>query len=77
MKLLAGLLLVVAGCLVGCSSSNAKWEANDVTMSTQFEFDWGTHLKIGFPGSVRGRAQGEGEQKAAETSPTPPPPVTP
>ena len=72
MKLLAGLLLIVSGCLLGCSSSNAQWKANDVTMSTQFEFDWGTHLKIGFPGTVKGEAQGEGEQGKNEATPQPP-----
>lgn len=64
-------VLIAGGCLAGCKSSNAKWEANDVTMSTQFEFDWGTHLKIGFPGTVKGNAAGEGEQGAGVAVPSP------
>ena len=76
MKLLAGLLLIVAGCLLGCQQSAARWKVTNATMNSQFEVTWGTTLKIGFPGTFTGTAEGEGEQKkqalpAAPAQPTP------
>ncbi len=69
-RLLAIVCLVAAGgCLApGCGTMKAAWEADDVAMSTQFELSWGTSIKIGFPGTVRGSASGEGE-KALKAAP--------
>lgn len=73
MKLLVGLLLVVAGCLAGCKSSSAQWDADDITMGTQFEVRCGTEFAIGFPGTVKGNAQGAGTQEAKPDVPVTPP----
>jgi len=67
------LLALLGGCLLstGCSGAKATWKVDNVQMGTQFEFTWGTTVKIGFPGTVRGSAEGAGEITKEEPSAEP------
>ncbi len=72
----------------GCASTSGKgnFEANDVTMGTQFQIGWGTVLSIGFPGTVNGKGAIDAQHVAAPAvspvatvpaNPTTPPPAAP
>ncbi len=64
-------LLGLAGCLTGCAASAVQWQVDEVQMDTQFEVSWGTSVKIGFPGTVRGSAAGQGETAKPEPADEP------